>query len=186
MTNDEIGDYRLFCPGLEDERFHFYAVRIVERIRGMPGPTDFGKGTATAIDEELDRLSNVLSGLSRETREVLIEREIDYIDHDWGKMGLFPDVPIPSEVRQYYRTGVHLSVDDAASKLRRLSIDRYQKRKEDRRHKRLAESAADHWISEGGRITETSGDRTFVAFLETLIEDIGLRVSARTLIQKYL
>jgi hypothetical protein len=182
----EFADYQCFFPNEEDGSFEYFATGIVESIRKMPGPTNFGKGTATAINEELDAVIRVLNDLSPEARQFLIELEMKYIDHDLGKRGFIPDIPIPDDVRNHLSFGVWGRYNDACGRLMRFAKNRYTKGKEDLRHKELAKEAASLWERHGGRVTQTSGQKTFVAFLETLIEDTGLKVSARTLIQNYL
>ena len=187
MNDDDYNDYRLFAPNGDQGRFHYQTIIAIKRVEALSPPDDYDQGVGSLVESDLKRLRILLNGLYPETVEHLAKTEAAYLaDGRFSPEGLKPE-PITAEELNFQRLLLVLGMDGSIHRLRMLAHEPFLGRKTDKRHEALALEARLIWEDvHGGKITETEGDRTFVAYLAALIKDSGLSVSPRTLIQKYL
>lgn len=196
MNIEDYYDYRDLYPGGDAHNFwvesYLLIIKIeniskimasIEKRRVRP---DYAQGMSSRINRQIDQLRALLDKLDPETVAHLVKLEEEFLVEgrfvpEYSKTAQ----PTDSELNRQ-RGMILLGFDNSLRRLRMLVEERFRGRREDRRYPALAHGAQEIWERYGGRVTETEGERTFLAYLEALIEDLKLSVSPRTLIQKYL
>ena len=183
MTDKEYRDYRDLSPDPENrEGFQYWTEYLIDKIREMSPPTDFEKGTATAINEEFRRLDDVLQKLSPEAKAELKKRELDYIQNEW--LNYMPK-RIDPDTFGMYEILVFWDIDSSAARLGRFTKEPYQGKRVDARRRELVRKAKGIWIEFKGKITVSEQKAGFYDYVERLVKDTGLKITARTLLRNY-
>ena len=198
MTGERISDYTLFCPDERHSLFHDAACLLIDAHRNMNEPTEHTRGHASTVSAELKRLKNSINRLSPETRQELMFREVEYIENQYDDIidriygDVFSDGDESSRKRNarllkdLQKVALFENVDGALKRLSATTEEKYTKKKVERRFRSLTEQSAIRWEMHGGKVTDTEGAKTYTAFLEALLYDLGWAASARVLTQNHI
>ena len=186
MNDEEYRDYRDISPDPKNrDGFQYFTERLIDTIRKTPAPTEFQKGTRTAINEEFRRLNDILRKLSPEANAELRRREVEYIAKKSRKPVTFKTNPVDADIKDQYAMMMYLGGDSSAARLSWFTEEPYQGRRVDAREIELVREAKALWIEFGGIVTVSEQISGFYDYMERLVGDADLKITARTLLRNY-
>lgn len=182
-------DYRDLCPdGGDPEDFNILASTIVAAVKDMPAPETICQGYAKKVNRQLTPLKNALRKLPPDARRVIKDRELDKIIERRLESG----DNLLKAMNNYETAPIIFGNNSILDQLELLVEEDYVGTKLDKRLPAITITASSIWKKHGGTVTSTENTTGFVAFLERLLDDAGLRLDtaqkpeAKTQIEKYL